>query len=474
MDHPTHPSLKELFRKSPDTIKPGLKRMQRALDALGIDPKKLPSCVLVGGTNGKGSTSGMLWRLLVSAGLRCGLFTSPHLVHYHERFQHSSRMIDDHVLIEDLRLLQAELGQQLYDELSFFEVATLQAIRLFSAEESDVNIFEVGLGGRWDATNCLNPMASVIVSIDYDHQQWLGSTLELIAREKLGILRSWRPVFLGLNFLSPSKDQVLAQVMEVARTNHNAVFQVGREIRRDKDKGIWLNAPQSEEVLNLPFPEWVKALPEVLQENFLLSVLVYFYLMDEFQIGGSECFTVKNLVTQWDDIDRVDLPWPYSLMGRGQSLVVHDNDGKIICDLFLDVCHNVASAQQLVSDLQRRFHGVEGRSKYPAMVSFSRDKDVAAILEVFAGSFDPIVLFKNHSERSIKPGDLSGSHEGIPFFSNFEQAWNDARIRFGKVDGPWVVCGSFFAVGEVIEYFQAWPQHGNPLQTLRGACPLLG
>lgn len=152
--------------------------------------------ILIGGTNGKGSTCALLEKILLCAGYRVGLYTSPHLLIYNERVRINGQMASDAVLCEGFARVEAARGEI---PLTYFEFGTLAAWEVFAAQPSalDVIILEVGLGGRLDATNLYEPDVSIVTSVDLDHEEYLGATREAIGFEKAGIFRSLRPAVCG-------------------------------------------------------------------------------------------------------------------------------------------------------------------------------------------------------------------------------------------------------------------------------------
>ncbi len=165
------------------------------LAALAGNPQSRLRFIHVAGTNGKGSTCAMLESIYRAAGLRVGLFTSPHLVSFRERIQVNRRLIgEDEVvrLVEDLQPSFKQFPDGHHP--TFFEVVTVMALKYFAEQKCDLVIWETGLGGRLDATNIVTPLASVITNIAFDHEQWLGDTLEKIAAEKAGIIKPGVPV----------------------------------------------------------------------------------------------------------------------------------------------------------------------------------------------------------------------------------------------------------------------------------------
>lgn len=163
-------------------IVPGLERMQRALDALGR-PERAFTSVLVLGTNGKGSTAALLAGVLKAHGLRVGLYTSPHLVTVEERIR------TDGTVIPRERLTELVANLNAFPDLSYFEALTCAAVMEFAERKVDVAVMEAGLGGRWDASNAVDPAVALLTNVGTDHQKWLGEARTAIAAEKAAALR---------------------------------------------------------------------------------------------------------------------------------------------------------------------------------------------------------------------------------------------------------------------------------------------
>src|ERR1700756_2118405 len=160
----------------------------RRLAELAGNPHRQLRFIHVAGTNGKGSTCAMLESVYRAAGLRVGLFISPHLVSFRERIQVNRQLIGENDVVRHVEALKPFLKEFPEDHHpTFFEAVTIMALRHFAEQKCDLVIWETGLGGRLDATNIVTPLASVITNIQFDHQQWLGETLDRIAYEKAGI-----------------------------------------------------------------------------------------------------------------------------------------------------------------------------------------------------------------------------------------------------------------------------------------------
>lgn len=190
-------SIDWLYSTQAFGIKLGLENMRRLLAATGIDPDRPgPRILHVAGTNGKGSVCAVADRILRDAGVKTGLFTSPHLVTYRERIRVNGTMIPEEIVARELTLLRERVAAW-ENHPTFFEFSLALAMRHFLDERCEVVILETGMGGRLDATNALRSNVTVITPIGLDHQQWLGETIREIAAEKAGILKPDVPVIIG-------------------------------------------------------------------------------------------------------------------------------------------------------------------------------------------------------------------------------------------------------------------------------------
>ena len=187
--------LAQVAARRPRVIDLSLDRVFAALDRLGNPQSNMPPVFHVAGTNGKGSTVAFIRSILEAAGNAVHVYTSPHLVRFNERIVVAGREIADDALIDALERCDRAVGE---DKLTYFETTTCAALLAFAETPADYAVIEVGLGGRLDATNVFDkPLAAVIAPVDFDHQQFLGNTLPLIAAEKAGILRKGAPAVIG-------------------------------------------------------------------------------------------------------------------------------------------------------------------------------------------------------------------------------------------------------------------------------------
>ena len=205
----------------PRVITLGLERIERLLKRLGSPEKRLPPLVHVAGTNGKGSLVAYLRAMTEAAGYRVHVYTSPHLVRFNERIRIAGRLIEDNELGELLTECEEANGEE---PISFFDITTALAYLAFSRVPADIGIIEVGMGGRFDSTNVIEPAVSAITPVGYDHTGFLGDKLEGIAWEKAGIIKRTVPAVIG------RQREVSTKVIEDEAAKLAApLFRMGRE-----------------------------------------------------------------------------------------------------------------------------------------------------------------------------------------------------------------------------------------------------
>lgn len=458
--------LMALFAKKPQIIKPGLERIKKALQILRDrhpeEAVKEPPIILVGGTNGKGTTAGYLYQLLVAAGFRVGIFSSPHLLDFAERIQHSHVPITDEKLVLSLQELKERLKERLknklnnrlkdddssfYDELSFFEVNTLLARQVFLETGCDFWIFEVGMGGQWDATNAFEPCLSIITTIGLDHQEYLGPDTRSIAREKSGIMRPGKPVIWGGE--EESDAEAHDEIGRQAQSLGAILIRGGLDIML-RDQKEW------------PLPEGLRGAPLFLKQNFMKAWAAFSQLCSMGLIKASPLAVLSQ----------VDLvPKPPSLWARFHE-VSGAPAGYAPRSLILDVAHNPQGALALQKAIQKSLQTAHPKStegtpaRMPGLISILKDKDCNGILDTLRGVLDPVILFGNQSERGFTKADLEARHHDLPFLENFPLAWEalDQRLKSLPQSGQVhkiLVAGSVYALGEVLGCLGIGPLRGE-------------
>jgi dihydrofolate synthase/folylpolyglutamate synthase len=384
------------------------------LAELAGNPQQQLRFIHVAGTNGKGSTCAMLESIYRVEGLRTGLFTSPHLVSFGERIQVNRQPISELEVVEQVLELQPLLQQFPAEEHpTFFEVVTVMALRYFAAQKCDLVIWETGLGGRLDATNIVTPLASVITNIQYDHQQWLGETLALIAAEKAGIVKRDIPVI-----TSAADPEALEVIAKTAKSLHAPL--------RVVTEADTLTAPLK--TVQLPL------LGEHQRLNAALALATIRALSDQIPVGAD---AVRS--------GFASVNWP----GRLQ-LVRQPGEREIL----LDGAHNVAGARMLADALQQYFHG-----RWPALVlGILRDKDWPGIARILGPSSRRILLTPVSSERSASPVELeSACREANPSVETIVCGSAAEALEKTSVDPFVLVTGSLYLVGEALEHLEGSP-----------------
>ncbi|MDN8662746.1 bifunctional folylpolyglutamate synthase/dihydrofolate synthase, partial [Stenotrophomonas indicatrix] len=185
--------LDYIERQHPASIDMGLERVRTVATAMGLGTPARHT-IVVGGTNGKGSTVAFIEAIARAAGWKVGAYTSPHLLRYNERVRIDGQDVDDAAVVAAFNTVEAARGDV---TLTYFEYGTLAALQLFADADLDLAVLEVGLGGRLDAVNIVDADVAVITTVDIDHAEWLGEDREAIGAEKAGIIRGWKPVILG-------------------------------------------------------------------------------------------------------------------------------------------------------------------------------------------------------------------------------------------------------------------------------------
>ena len=437
-----------LFAKRPNVIKPGLDRMLAGLAALEARAWTERPAVVVAGTNGKGTTSAFLWQMLGRLGLTSGLYTSPHLCGFEERMVTTRAAPSEAEVLAELASMRATLPAALYEELSFFEVGTLLALRFFARARTDVDVLEIGLGGRWDAVNVVSGLVSVITSIGIDHRELLGDSERAIAAEKAGIMRAGRTTVTG----EPRGSEAGQMLVLEAERRGSRLAAWGDEIQVDGETLVVTLPERRERRI-----AWGSTAPlaRFLERNLALALATLV------ELGETNATTRTALVAYAQGrteegalaalahgVRRGMWPQPPSLWGRFQRLV-----GPDARPLLFDVCHNPHGAVAFAEALAAC--GALAGGPLPAAVSILRDKDHAGILDVLRARLAPVVLFATSGERALRREDLASRHRDLAFASDFASAL--AQLP-ASAAGPTVVCGSVHAVGEVIEQLGATPQ----------------
>ncbi|MEW6302919.1 MAG: folylpolyglutamate synthase/dihydrofolate synthase family protein [Verrucomicrobiota bacterium] len=413
----------------------GLEKTRRLAELCGNPQEKL-RFIHVAGTNGKGSVCAMLESIYRHAGLRVGLYTSPHLVAFGERIQVNRRLIPEGDIIRLVEQMRGHLTAFLQeDHPTFFEVVTVMALQYFAEQNCELVIWETGLGGRLDATNIVTPLASVITNIGLDHQQWLGETIAKIAAEKAGIIKPGVPV------ITAAEDPEAWPIIKArARELKSPFFRLSSIPDVPPGRKRPTGSEWEDDVVHVyPFfgfgpggmpeqPPRLSLAGEHQMMNAALAVSVVQTLQQEIRVSiDTVCEGLENV------------HWP----GRLQRI---ERGGQTI---LLDGAHNPEAAAALRTAL-REFE--EDPSRVTLILGMMRDKDCEKVCRTLATTAKRILLVPTNSERSAAPADLAG-------FCRNAHPNADTRVCDSLADAlrqsegtPWVVItGSLYLVGEALE-----------------------
>ncbi len=422
-----------LYRLQKHGIKLGLETMTALTACLGM-PQNRYRTLHIAGTNGKGSTAAMAAAILQAAGYRVGLYTSPHLVDFRERIRVNGEMISESRVAELTEQLQAFSLPELSP--TFFEYTTAMAFQYFADTAVDVAVLEVGLGGRFDATNVVTPMACAITTIALDHQAYLGSTLSSIAFEKAGIIKPGVPVVLGR-----LDDDAWRTIEQVARERQAPVFRIGEHFHTEGEESQRFSYGGVG-----------------MRYDGLTCVLAGRHQLDNAACALAllEAAASQGIVIT-SEAARTGLQ-AVSWAGR---LEVVDRRPTIL----LDGAHNPAAATALADFLTcaDRLH-----SSRPVILvlGMMRDKDHRGFVEPLRSLVDEVVLTQADLPRSATAQELQSALGDLLPHPHVMPSLSDAMAlarQLATPDGLVCVTGSLMLVGEC----KAW-LHGRVCSPLRG------
>jgi len=406
-----------------------LKRVERLLGRLD-NPQNYARSIHIAGTKGKGSTSAMVASVLKSAGYKVGLYTSPHLLSYTERIQFDGRPIlkEDWAKITELIRPHVEMENKISDlgQLTTFEIFTAMAFLHFRQVKADYQVLEVGLGGRLDATNVVQPQVCVITSVSFDHMDVLGDTLAKIAVEKAGIIKP------GAAAVSaPQFPEAMEVIERVCRERGVRLVKVGEDVTWER--GSFDAEGQSFRVKGLKGDHtlWIPLLGEHQLENAANAVAVMELLTDR---GVS--IKPEDIA---DGLAKVNWPGRLQVLGKEPWVIV-------------DGAHNAYSIQRLGEALERYFKF----EKLTLILGFGGDKDVAGMTAEAVKITGDIILVASRHPKAVKPEALMAEFKKHGITPRLVENVNDAiKLALDGAGHNDLVCaaGSIFVIAEVMEYF---------------------
>ena len=428
--------LERLLALHPRRIDLKLDRIQRLLAALGHPERKLPPVLHVAGTNGKGSTCAFARAMLEAQGLAVHVYTSPHLVHFHERIRIAGRLISE----EELATLLDECERvNAGDPITFFEITTAAALLAFSRHAADALVLEVGLGGKYDATNVIEkPCVTAITPVGLDHQEFLGHSLADIAAEKAGIIKPGIPVIVGAQDDVPRdvitrRAEALGAPLCLYGQDFFAHQEHGRMIYQD-EKGL----------LDLPPPRLVGR-HQI--DNAALAIAMLRQVRDRsWTPWGSEAAIEKGL-------RGVEWPARMQRLSRGPLINLAPNSAEI----WLDGGHNPHGAAVVA----RAIADFEERAEKPLYLicGMLKTKDASGFFAAFQGLARHVVTIAIEGEAASRgAGELYDAARAAGLDASPADNLEDAMMqvsawsRARPFEGPprILICGSLHLAGRVL------------------------
>lgn len=417
----TYPEVIEyLFRLRRMAPKLGLENIRALLKEVGYPHRRWPA-IHIAGTNGKGSTAAMIESILLAAGYRVGLYTSPHLVDFRERIRVNRRKIPPEPVVEFTRRI-APLIEAI--QPSFFEVTTALAFHHFADEQVDVAVVETGMGGRLDSTRVVHPLVTLITPISLDHQQYLGDTLEQIAAEKAGIIRK------GVPCLTNNTDtRVLAVLRNACEQTMAPFINVMEESRVTVRSETLTSTTVDLEYRGRQFPHVQLALPGTYQvDNLRLAVAAVLHLPDRFEVTES---AIRNGLA--------------SVHWKGRLELISQNP-----PVMIDVSHNPAGFRETL-DFVRRFFS---REQIHAVTFLQEDKDGAEIGRLLACSTRETMIVRLPHGKPADPEYLRKaitSHGGTARIVETLEAVYEEIMAGNDPARLWLIIGSHYLAGEAYQ-----------------------
>ncbi len=418
--------LERLAQRRRFGIRPGLETMQRLCAALG-HPEQTFAVIHIAGTNGKGSVAAICEAALRIMGLSVGRYTSPHLVHVNERFFVHGEAVSDEALARALDQVEAICAQDATLEPTFFEVLTACAWVIFREAGVKLVVAEVGMGGRWDATNTIErPLVSVIPHVALDHCAILGDTIEAIAAEKAGIIKTGCPVVMGA--MDERAKAVLAQrAAEVGAPLHDASEEICVTVTRRTIHGQTLQCSSS----MADYPAALTRLAGTFQVENAATALCALERLAEHGIEVPPKAFAEALRT---------VSWP----GRCQLIATDP-------PTFLDGGHNPDAMKALREALK----SMHIRRRVALVCGFCGDKSVGEALREIAPIVASAWTVPIANERSLTAEAMAeeARHVGIPAvipMASVSEAIDAATAWAQECQGTVLICGSLFLVGEVL------------------------
>ena len=406
-----------------------LTQVERILNAIG-DPHKEIQTIHIGGTNGKGSTAAMMGSILQKEGYRVGLYTSPHLTRFTERIKVNGKEIEEEEVAALAGWMRKEIeASGILPPFTFFDFTTAMALHYFKQKLVDLAILEVGLGGRLDSTNVVDPLIAIITNIAKDHEEYLGKSILKIAQEKAGIIKKGRPLI-----TAATQPLVLRLFSKVCQGKESPYFRVGKEFRyvRAEDGDFdyeGLNRKLWGIHLNL------KGFHQVINATTALGA------MEVLEDLGYRVSTHAMI----DGLKEVDWPGRLEMVSSSPRVI-------------LDGAHNPAGALVLKESLEKEFQ----YQNLILLIGIMKDKDIPSMLHLLAPLAHHIIFTKPHTDRAAAPSllkkALGQNGKKAEIAEDLREAI-ERGLSLTQEEDLLCITGSLYTVGEARAYFH--PKRGS-------------
>ncbi len=410
-----------------------LERMKKLLSLLGDPHRKIPT-VHIAGTKGKGSTATMLAKMLEANNYKVGLYTSPHVLHLHERISVDSEMVSESEMRGLLNRVYTPVEKMSKtDPPTFFEIMTALAFMHFTDNQVDIAIIETGLGGRLDSTNVIKPAVIGITSLSIDHQQQLGETIDSIAMEKAGVLKRGVPVVTVQQepaAMSVLRSTAVALKAPLSVTGSDIDFSHRFETSRE-------HGPHTRVCLTTPTSKFEHLRVPLHGKHQAINCGLALAVLDKLKSAGFEIDNEKAS----EGLQKVSLP------GR-MEMISHDPR------IMIDAAHNSASIRALI-------HAIGQNIPYDSMVVIfgcNNDKDIMGMLQELQYGADKVIFTRSSSAKAVSPEDLAEMYTELcgkmcQSAPSLGPALQLAKSAISKED---LICitGSFYLIGQAKMRFQ--------------------
>lgn len=437
-------AVERLMKNHPRGFDLSLGRVTDLLGKLGNPQLSIPPAFHIAGTNGKGSTAAFLRSILEAAGHSVHVHTSPHLVRWNERYrignkaQGKGSLVSDAVLEDAILRVEAANGGR---PITVFEIMSAVAFLLFSEHEADFSVIEVGLGGRFDATNVLrNPISCLITSVGLDHQAYLGDTLKAIAFEKAGIIKDGAPVIIGRQ-----AEEARIEIERVAAQRSSPCIVAGQDFDFYEQAGRFVYQDSSG-LIDLP-------LPRLAGEHQLANAATAITAIRTAIPGMSNSAVERGLLA-------VSWPGRFERLKPGNLISQLPELARGNLDIWIDGGHNPHAGKALAAALA----GLEERTSMPLILvaGMLTTKDPAGFFDAFSGlAREVLTVPVPDTDTGFEPAELANaaSAAGLPAraFSSLKSAFSAIGERYGDAPARVMICGSLYLIGDVLKENGTFP-----------------